>query len=147
MGHFRFAGYDCRGAIDLILEKDGKIYVIDHKTAKEYKGMDLIKYIRQLYFYGPMTAQLLGRFPDYLAFNFVKDKVIRQFEWEDAVFKNTIDWFKGQIDEITACKNFEPRPNPFFCNWLCNHREKCKYRPPYYKSDKYSGYKEFNGYG
>ncbi len=143
--NFNLCGYKCTGGIDLLMEKDGILYLMDHKSSKPYEGNEMIENTRQLYFYGPAIAQLTGKFPDKIAFNFFRKSKIVVMDWDIEKYKETIGWFKTTIQKIKDCKNFGPKPDQFFCNTLCNHRLTCTEKDVCPKS-KPKVVEEFDGY-
>jgi len=121
-------GYNCTGGMDLLLEKDGELYLIDHKTSKPYPPAYRQKKIKQLYFYGLSVKKLFGKFPEYVGFNFIRDEKIQTFKWNANEFDSTMDWFRDTISKIERTKKFVANPDAFFCNYICNHRFMCPER-------------------
>mgnify|MGYP006288124109 CR=1 FL=1 len=123
--NWEMADYPCYGGMDLLLEKDDKFYLIDHKSSKPYDAQKMNKKIKQLYFYGPAVKSLFGKHPEYVGFNFFRKNKLQIFEWDTDKFVNMLEWFESTVKKIKATKDFVANPNAFFCNHICNHRFTC----------------------
>jgi hypothetical protein len=142
---FKFCGYKCTGGMDSLLTKDGLLYLIDHKSAKPYDEDEMEKNVRQLYFYGPAIAQLYDKFPDKICFNFFRKNKIVTMDWDMKKYRETVEWFKNGVQNIKNCRSFEPNPDAFFCNRMCNHRLSCEKKADWGKKTIVKT-EEFDGY-
>ena len=127
------AGEKLVGIIDLILrDKDtGGLMIVDHKSASLSsfrKGRDQM--YRQLLLYAKYCADMLGTFPEKLAFNLFKEGLLdtRVFSAEDYMAARI--WAEAVISEMKRKDLddwFETRPEFFRCTNLCSCRNECCY--------------------
>ena len=139
---FSLKNKKCKCVIDLISKQNGSIYITDHKSSKPYENEELKQKYKQLYFYTIPVFNLLKKYPDVLCFNFLRKNKIVGESFNDSILMDIEEWFIQKVDEIRTCDNFEPRPDKFFCNNLCNHRFDCEH-----KEDRFQvGEGEFEGF-
>lgn len=131
---YQIGGYDFMGYIDLILEFDGKISVIDHKSKKNFKSEEeKEKYLRQLYLYGGYIKEKYGVYPKYLIFNMFRaqDTIVEIFDTKKLEEAN--EWFISTIKKIYKDKKFKVNKSQFFCDYICSVRESCYVSKSYCK--------------
>jgi len=118
------------GVIDLVLIEDNdKLIVEDYKSKSSFKSKaEQKEYARQLYLYAEFVKQKYGRYPDALRFVlFRKQKsVVIPFKHND--LEEAINWARETVATIRGCFDYNPSPEPFFCNTLCNHRDTCEHK-------------------
>lgn len=140
--HWKIGKYNCIGYIDLILKRksDGKIFLIDHKSASHFMKKDgtplknqeenFIAYKHQMYMYSDAIKKKLGFYPDYIVWNHFLDnghKTIIPFSKEE--LNETLVWFKRTVKEIYSDEMFEPKKNYMMCYQLCDYRNGlCEYK-------------------
>lgn len=130
--YFKIGGYNFAGIKDLVLEKDGKLIIVDHKshnlkprsTGKKQTAADkeLDKYLRQLYLY---SQPINGMYPDELWFNCFRTGVIIKEKFNPETYKETCLWATDVIKTISEDSDFEENYNYFFCNYICAKHESC----------------------
>ena len=131
----RFIGY-----IDLLLKEDNNLIVVDHKSFNvEYnknltlskKSKDVIdKYSIQMYLYSTAVYNEYGKFPDYIEWNFFRNKLSHRIKFNKDDYDKSIEWVKNKIDEIKSESLFLPncdKSNSFYCTNLCGFSDKCEY--------------------
>lgn len=132
--------YPFTGYIDLAIRKkdDGKIYVIDHKSAAyplKADGVSILKrcehtvesYKRQLYLYSKFIYEKYGEFPEMLMWNHFKDQKIHAIAFNKDEYDNAIKWFLDTIHAIENDEEFAANYEYFFCNNICDFRDSCEY--------------------
>ena len=133
---FELYGKPFVGYIDLLLEKDGEIYCVDHKSANiQFKKngepnksssekMQTYKY--QLYMYSKALIDA-GIKVDYLVWNFFNNQHIYKIPWKQEEYEETLRWVKDTLDAIDAEEGWEPNCDFYFCHYICNYRGSCEH--------------------
>lgn len=126
-------GRDFIGYIDLILkDKQGNYILVDHKSKSSFKNKEeKEKYLTQLYLYSEYIKQRFGVYPKWLIFNmFRSGKIVRE---RFSIEKNrlAVKWLTDTIDKIYCDREFQAKPERFFCDYLCDVREHCAYSNDY----------------
>jgi hypothetical protein len=129
--NFQIDGYNCLGGMDLLLEKDGELYLIDHKGTKPYEGEKREKMMKQLYFYCPAIKKEFGKYPDHLGWNFFRKNKLDIMDLDLEKYAETVSWFKETVELLKNTKGFPAKPDPFFCNRICSHRLTCPEKAPW----------------
>lgn len=115
------------GIIDLVLKKDNDIFIVDHKSRKNFKNKKEKKeYLRQLYLYSYYIKEKYGKFPKKLIFNFFKENIILEEEFKEEDYKESLNWFDSCIDFIYEDVLFSKNINEFFCNYICSVSKHCE---------------------
>lgn len=124
------------GKIDLIVtNKDGDIYLIDHKSKGNWKNKsEKQEYAKQLYLYAWAIKQIFGKYPKKMAFFMFR---INKWEWFDFSLKelhNTLSWVENVVEEIESEFDFSPELDSdgnvtvdFWKRNFCGTRYSCKY--------------------
>ena len=101
------------GVIDLLLEKDGEICVVDHKSKSAFKSeKERVEYARQLYLYAIYVHEKFGKWPSKLVFHMVRDNGrLVEIPFNEADCLTARRWFTETIDKIYADSGFESTPN------------------------------------
>lgn len=134
--------YRLVGVADLILKnkKDGKIYLVDHKSSMHFlkkngeplKSMmqTYMKYKIQMYMYADAMKKVLGYYPDYIVWNhFLDDGQLTVIPFNENDLKDTISWVKDTIEKIYADEEFAAVYDYMHCNNFCNYRNGyCEYK-------------------
>lgn len=114
------------GVIDLLVDDKTGIILCDHKSKKAFKSKgEKDAYLRQLYLYSLYVKEQYGEFPYRLDFNLIRSQRIIATPFEKQGLIAAKKWFLGNIDEIYQDKWFMPKPDTFFCDYLCGTREHC----------------------
>lgn len=138
--HFKIGDYDMIGYIDLLLrDKESKaIIILDHKSAslKFKKSGEISKtslphfleFKRQLYLYSMPVIKEYGKV-DFLEWNMFKDRKHIKVEWDEAEYKEAIQWAHDTVKLIEQEKAWFPNPDYYYCNNLCGQRRSaCEYK-------------------
>lgn len=137
---FEISGKHFVGFIDLLVKdkKSGDISIIDHKSASikilkngnisksDLEHFQMFKY--QLYLYSIPILQEYGEIHS-LQWNMFRDKKWIKIPWNKEEYNNAIQWAKDTLALIEQEKEWQPTQSSFFCNFICNHRYTCEYRP------------------
>lgn len=126
-----FGDFKLRGFIDLILEDDdGNIIIVDHKSKKEIKTKkDKQHYGRQPLLYAHYIKSKYGKYPIKMVFNMFRSGTVLEIPFTQDAYEEAIQWARNQISIVENTTEWEPKPDKFFCNYLCDFRETCPYRP------------------
>ena len=137
---FDIGGYNFIGYIDLLLKdkKSGEIIVLDHKShsLKLKKNGEVSKsdmktfesFKKQLYLYSIQVEKEYGHV-DYLEWNLFKDMNHKRIEFKKEEQEEAIQWVVDTIKEIEETTEFNPQPDMFFCNFLCDQRNNaCEFK-------------------
>lgn len=127
------------GYIDLLLrDKDGKIIVVDHKSAsiKINKNGQVAKgsaekmetYKKQLYLYSMPIIEEYGHV-DILRWNLFNEQKWYEVPFDQKEYENTIQWAKDTIKMIEWEEEWRPDPEMYKCNFICDFRHSCPYKP------------------
>lgn len=134
IGDKKFIGYiDFRG----IDEADGGIVIIDNKSKElrprsarrkpTLKDKELDEKLRQLYLYSVAVEQKYGRLPKALCFNCYRAGTFIYEEFDKKACEKAKEWALETISTIRDDTDFEPKPNPFVCKWICGVSDHCEY--------------------
>lgn len=139
--HFVIDGYEFVGYIDLLLrdKSDGKIVVLDHKSApypmkkdgeiKKNQLQSFTSYKKQMYLYCNSIYQQYHEFPKEIVWNHFKDGgKFAKIPFKQDEYDETIKWFIDTIKTIEKEEDFEPSQDFFYCTNLCNFRHSCEYK-------------------
>lgn len=130
-------GVKFTGIIDLLYKDGGKTVICDHKThdlrprskrggTKSDKELD--EYLTQLFLYAKLAQKELGIDVDAVEFNcFRFGNVIREPVTEEAVDK-AVKWALDTVHRAEETEIFNPEPDFWYCNKLCDMRFDCDYR-------------------
>lgn len=138
---FKLDDYDFIGYIDLLLKdrNNGKFVVLDHKSSeypfkkdgtlkkKTEHGFELYK--KQMYLYCHAVNQLFGDFPKQIMWNHFKDGgKLAKIPFQKEEYIEAMNWFRRTLEAAGKETEYEPTPDFFYCNNLCNFRNSCEYR-------------------
>lgn len=125
------------GFIDHLGELDGEYYITDNKsrdlkprsnrgkpTAKDRELDDML---RQLYLYSNYVIDTYGKPPKALCFNCFRSGRLIVEPYREEAHDEAEKWALDQIEKIRADGDFFPNEDYFFCNWLCDKSDFCKY--------------------
>jgi predicted RecB family nuclease len=120
--------YGFVGISDLVLRdrNTDELVVIDHKTKSESSMKnELDLYKKQLYIYAEHVRQKYGKFPSSIQFNMIKgqEPIVEVFSEEK--HRETLQWAESTIDEIYFEDTWEPRPNQYYCRYICPVFQHC----------------------
>lgn len=134
---FQVDGIPFVGIIDLLGEKNGEMYIIDHKSRElksrshrpnpTVKDRELDEMLRQLYIYSAAVREEYGKFPKALCFNCFKSGVCIEEPFREAAYNEVIDWMKKEIEEIKNTEDFYPNIDYFGCRYICDVSDECIY--------------------
>lgn len=134
---FKFGDLPVVGFVDFVGEKDGEIYIVDHKSrhlkprSKRKKPTktdeELDEYLRQLYIYSIPVAKEFGKTPAYLCFNCFRDGILIEEPFKEKMYEEARSWFLNMISEIRVQTEFRPCLDYFKCTNLCEMQDECEY--------------------
>lgn len=121
------------GFIDLVAEKDGELYVIDHKSKSKFKSVKEKKeYSRQLALYSLYASHKYGKPVKEVWFNQFRIDVITKFTLTDTIIEEALDWAVDTIQQIEEEEIWLPNTSSeFFCSNLCDWKTSCIYSKLY----------------
>lgn len=147
--HFTIEGYNFVGYIDLLLrdKSDGKIVVLDHKSApypmkingeiKKNQLQSFLSYKKQMYLYCNAIYQQFGEFPKEITWNHFKEGgKFATIPFVKEEYDEAIQWFINTIKAIEKEENFDATQDFFYCTNLCNFRHSCEYQDMARRSQK-----------
>lgn len=121
---------------DLILkDKDGKVILVDFKTANAYKNGKLDKskmkgYLRQFYLYTYFLNKVKNIKIDEIHVWFITVGKTEIIKCDDDEMNSIVKWFVDSVRSIYKDGEFKANTsNPFFCNFLCSVSNSCQYKP------------------
>lgn len=134
---FEIEGIPFAGVIDCLGEKDGELYIIDHKS-RDLKlrsnrkkptrnDNELDKMLRQLYVYSAAIKQEYGRFPKFLCFNCFKTGIFIKEPFSEDAYSEAIKWAKENVEAIKNAEDFPPSKEFFKCSYICGVNKECCY--------------------
>ena len=125
------------GFIDFLGEKDGDLYIVDHKLRKlkprsnrakpTLKDKELDHMLRQLYVYAVAVEQKYGKLPTGLCFNCFRTNTLIVEPFRKEVYEETKRWVRDTVKRIENTAEFPPNQNVFSCFWICGVNRHCKY--------------------
>lgn len=134
---FELNGHKLIGFIDYLGEKDGELYIVDHKSrdlkprskrAKPtVKDKELDDMLKQLYIYAEAVRQEYGKYPKSLCFNCFKAGIFIEEPFNEEACKNALAWAEKQIERIKNATEFYPDIDYFKCRYLCGVQDECCY--------------------
>lgn len=138
---FTIAGKDFVGYIDLLVrdKETGEIIIIDHKSAsiKILKNGNISKsdqqhfleFKRQLYLYSIQILKEYGTVSK-LKWNMFKDQKWIEIPWSQSEYEEAIKWAEDTLKLIESEKEWSPKQDFYYCNYLCGQRNHaCEYKP------------------
>ena len=135
---FTFANKIWRGFIDVVSSDNGQLIITDHKSrtlkprskrSKPTKSdMELDDYLRQLYVYSVAVKDKYGRFPDILEFNCFRSQTMIREPFKADRLNEIESWTKKEIDQIILNDRWEPQPDYWKCNYLCDVCDDCEFK-------------------
>lgn len=133
---FNMEGIPMRGFIDYLGEKDGDIYLIDHKShdlkprsgklTPTAKDKELDSYLRQLYLYSVAVKEEFGKFPTYLCFNCFKNGCLIKEQFQQQKYEEAVQWAIETVEKIKDDTDFEANYDYFYCKWICDQSKNCE---------------------
>lgn len=134
---FNIGDMKCIGFVDYVGEKDGNLYIVDHKSRelknrsgrkKPTKNDELIdSMLKQLYIYSIDIENTFGTKPSYLCFNCFRNGEFIKEPFDNAAFESAKQWAVDTKDWISRTSDFYPTLNYFYCRYLCGLHNKCFY--------------------
>lgn len=135
--NFKIDKFDFVGFTDLIRNGD-TLSVTDHKSraltprSKKTKALkrdaELDRYLRQLYIYSKPIYEKLGKFPDILRFNCFRTGTIIEEPFLENQYKEALSWAENSVCKIINNDDWSPRPNMWYCKYLCDVGDSCEYK-------------------
>ena len=124
------------GFIDLIGEKDGNLYCIDHKShdlkprsgrlKPTVKDIELDEYLQQLYLYSKAIKDIYGNFPKELWFNCYRTNTLIKEQFDLKKYEKTLQWVTETVEKIKNDTDFEANYDYFCCRWICGQQLNCE---------------------
>lgn len=134
---FEINGNNFIGFIDYLGEKDGKLYIVDHKSrdlkprskrAKPtVKDRELDEMLQQLYIYSAAIYQEYGQYPEKLCFNCFKSQTFIEEPFNMEAYEASLKWVTEEIEDIKSSDEFPPRLEYFSCSNICGVKDECCY--------------------
>lgn len=137
---FELGGYPFVGFIDLLLrdKNDGKLIIVDHKSGSikllksgEVSKSDrehFLEFKRQLYLYSiPIIEEFGEGSVKQLRWNLFKQRDWISIPFDNKGFEEAKDWALTTIKLIENEREWEPKVDYFFCNFLCGIND-CPYK-------------------
>lgn len=116
-----------QGFIDLIYERDGKLVILDWKTAKAYSKSELAHKQRQPYLYALYPKAVYDRWPDEIHFGHIRDDKRVVIPFDSDAQTEAVNWANDRVATLRSTWDFPCKPSEFFCRNICSVRGSCKY--------------------
>ena len=139
---FKVGGLDFVGYIDYIGIKDGRYYIVDHKSrdlkprsnrkTPTLKDKELDSMLRQLYIYSSALKQEYGEYPSALCFNCFRTGTFIQEPFREDAYFDAIQWANSEVNRIKMADEFYPCMDFFACKYLCGVSDDCVYHQTMY---------------
>lgn len=134
---FEIDGIRFTGVIDYLGERDGDLYIVDHKSRDmrprskrkkpTAKDAELDEMLSQLYLYAEAVRQEYGVFPKALCFNCFRTGVFIEEPFNKTAFDTAIGKILSDIRYIENEEDFPPRIEFFACRNICGVHSECCY--------------------
>lgn len=125
-------GIKFTGFIDaLIKDKNGDYAIIDHKSSdpKSANSEKAKEYWKQMTLYSIGIFDEYGVYPKVLNINAFRKQQWFSKELEETSVEEAKKWVIDTVDKLMNEEDWLPKSDFYFCNWLCNFRNFCPYRP------------------
>lgn len=132
---FEIDGYKITGYIDLLLkDKDGNFHIFDHKSSavKSKTSEKAQEYWKQMYLYSIGIFDEFKVYPKQLHINAFRENKIYTIDFDESEIDKVKKWVIDTIDALKKETKFMPNSDHFFCNFICNFRGTCEFRPTKY---------------
>lgn len=128
---FNLDGLKVRGFIDLLVKDNEGYAIVDHKSAnvKSVKEKRAKEYWRQLALYSIPIKEEIGEYPKKLHINAFRKQNWLTIDFDEGIVDDVKKWMLDTVELIKKEKDWKPKSDSFFCNFLCNFRNICEYRP------------------
>jgi len=129
---FEIDGLKLIGFYDLLgKDTEGNLHVIDHKSgsfsgAKDKKAE---KHWNQLHLYSLPVKEEYGKYPTKLHINAFRKQNWLTMNFQEDKIQEIKDWVVDTVEQIKREEKWLPKSDGFFCNFLCNFRNICEYKP------------------
>ena len=135
---FEINGIKMQGYIDYIgKDKDGKIYIIDHKSRElkprsnrkkpTAKDAELDEMLKQLYIYAEAVKSEYGEYPSYLCFNCYRNGEFIVEPFLEEKYKEVCDRVSKDVNLVMDEDRFCPSEEFYKCRYLCGYNKDCVY--------------------
>ena len=134
---FEIDGVKFTGVIDYLGERDGDLYIVDHKSRDmkprsgrkrpTAKDAELDEMLTQLYLYAEAVRQEYGVLPKALCFNCFRTGVFIEEPFEKEAFDAAVRKVLSDIRYIEDEEDFPPRIEYFACRNICGVHSECCY--------------------
>jgi hypothetical protein len=128
--NFSIGEYKFKGFIDLLAQdKDNNLIIIDHKTKSGFKNKkELKEYLKQLYLYSIPIYEKYNSYPKRLIFNMIQKSELIESEFDIKEYEAAKKWAEDTIHIIKQEDEFKPKIEPFWCCYVCSHRNFCNWK-------------------
>lgn len=141
--NFKVGPYNFVGYIDVLAETDsGKgTHIIDHKShgllprskrkVPTVSDRELDSYLRQQYLYSKAIKEELGEFPQTINFNCYRHGRMITEPFDYTAYEETLRWAEETIEKIMREEDWNPSPDAFKCNYICDMKDHCEFCPKF----------------
>jgi len=130
--NFKINNLNIKGFIDLLVkDKEGNLHIIDHKSSdpKSVKSAKAKEYWKQMTLYAMAIYDEYGIYPKQLHLNAFRKQQWFTIDFDEAQVDVVKNWVIDTADKIMIEEKFAPLSDGYFCNFLCNFRNKiCEYK-------------------
>lgn len=133
--NFKINNINVKGYIDLLLkDKEGNFIIADHKSSavKSKTSEKAKEYIKQMTLYAIGIYEEYGVYPKELHINAFRENKYYVVPFNINEVENVKQWVLDTVNLIMKEEKWLPKSDNYFCNWLCNFRGSCEYRPTQY---------------
>lgn len=136
---FQIDGYQFIGFIDVLSETGKQLHITDHKShgllprsGRKFPtkyDRELDDYLRQQYLYSIPVKDEYGRYPKTLNFNCYRHGRFITEQFDPLKLHEVKQWAVNSIERIKNERDWEPNPDAFKCNFICDMRGQCEHCP------------------
>ncbi len=123
------------GYIDLLVkDRDNNYHIIDHKSSdvKSINSERARDYWKQMMLYSIPIKNEYGMYPRQLHINAFRKQDWFTLDFDESKVDDIKQWIINTVNKIKKEKEWAPKSDSFFCNFLCNFRNICEYKPQRY---------------
>jgi len=134
---FKVGDKNCVGIIDYLGEKDGNLYIVDHKSRRlkqksnrkkpTKNDLTIDDTLKQLYLYSKAIKDEYGVFPKALYLNCFLNRELIEQPFDVDIYNKVLEEFVSDINYISEDNDFNPYVEFFNCKYLCGFSSDCCY--------------------
>lgn len=132
---FEINNIKLKGYYDLLVkDENGDLNIIDHKSSdpKSANSQKAKEYWAQMYLYSIPIKEEYGVYPKKLHINAFRKQQWFTIDFDEREIDKVKQWVVDTVKLIKKEENWLPKSDSFFCNFICNFRNICEFKPQEY---------------